>query len=59
MKVLLVFNAQFAGKAETTVHVPDNASDEYIKSLFEEELGSKYDENCYYEILSDKHSEKL
>ena len=46
MKIKLIFDAQFVGREEVTVEVPDNISDEEIKELFPKYLWVEYDENC-------------
>lgn len=46
MKIKLIFDAQFVGREEVTVEVPDTISDEDIKKLFPEYIGIEYDENC-------------
>lgn len=51
MKVKLVFDAQFCGRMESIVKVPDDATEEDIKELFPSELGLEYDKNCTIEIL--------
>lgn len=51
MKVKLIFSSQFVGYADVIVTVPDDSTDEYIESLFEEEMGVKFDDNCRYEKL--------
>lgn len=48
MKVKLIFDSQFVGYSEVTVDVPDDSTNEYIESLFEEEIGVKFDSNCDY-----------
>lgn len=48
MKVKLIFNAQFCGHAEKVIEVPDDSTDEFIESLFPEEMGLNYDDNCNY-----------
>ena len=49
MKVKLVFDAQFCGRMESVVDVPDDATEEDIQKLFPSELGLEYDENCHIE----------
>lgn len=51
MMVLFGYDA-FGDKFEQVDWVSDNSTDKEIKSLFEEILGIKYDNNCYYKILS-------
>ena len=51
IKIKLIFDAQFIGKVEHTVEVPDDISDNQIKSLFFKELGIQFDDNCYWEKL--------
>ena len=51
MKVRLVFDAQFCGRMESVIDVPDDATEEDIKKLFPSELGLEYDENCHIERL--------
>ena len=46
MKIKLIFDAQFVGREEVIVDVPDNISDEEIKELFPKYIGIEYDENC-------------
>lgn len=46
MRVKLVFDAQFCGRMESAVYVPDDATEEDIQKLFPSELGLEYDENC-------------
>lgn len=48
MKIKLIFDAQFVGREEVTVDVPDNISDEDIKELFPKHLGIEYDQNCFW-----------
>ena len=50
MKIKLIFDAQFVGREETVVDVPDNIPDEEIKKLFYSYLGVQFDENCHWEI---------
>lgn len=50
MKVTLVFDAQFCGRMEATVELPEEVSDEEIKALFPERLGIDFDENCYWTV---------
>lgn len=54
MKYRLWFDAQFCGREETIVDIPDGASDKYIKQMFEKEMGFPFDENCGYEIAKDQ-----
>lgn len=53
IKVKLVFNGQFTGKASTEVWLP-NISENTIKEAFQKELGVEYDNNCHYVVLSMK-----
>lgn len=47
-KVKLVFHAQFCGYLEEVVTVDDDATDEEIKARFQDVLGMKFDDNCYF-----------
>ena len=53
-KVKLIFAAQFCGYAERIIEVPADADDDYIKELFPEEMGLKFDDNCDFEFLKDE-----
>jgi hypothetical protein len=53
MKVMLYFSAQFCGSGEVEVDIPDDSTDEYIESLFEEEMGLKFDHNCWYNRINE------
>ena len=50
MKIKLIFNAQFVGRDEIIVDVPDDITDKEIKELFSKYLWMDYDENCYWII---------
>lgn len=54
MKIKLIFDAQFVGRDEVTVEVPDNITDVEIKKLFPQYLQLNYDENCSWEKLTNK-----
>ena len=43
-----MFDSQFVGTYDIIVDIPDDSTDEYIESLFEEEIGVKFDDNCNY-----------
>jgi hypothetical protein len=58
MKIKLCFNAQFVGSFNEIVEVLDEATDEYIKSLFPEKMGLPFDDNCWWEEIM-KKSEAL
>lgn len=51
MKIKLIFDAQFVGREEVIVDVPENISDEEIKELFPRYIGIEYDENCSWEMI--------
>lgn len=55
MKVRYTFAAQFCGCESLVTEVPDGLSDAEIKAYGEHEecLNMPWDENCYYEILTD------
>lgn len=53
-KVKLMFDAQFCGYAERIIEVPAEADEDYIKSLFPEEMGIPFDDNCFFEILENE-----
>ena len=53
MKVKLVFDAQFCGRIEETVDIPDDASEEEIKALFPKVLGMEFDDSCFWKIEED------
>ncbi len=48
IKIKLIFNAQFVGRDEAIVDVPDDITDEEIKELFPKYLWMDYDENCMW-----------
>lgn len=48
MKIKLIFDAQFVGRDEVVLDVPDDITDEEIKALFSKHLGMDFDENCYW-----------
>jgi hypothetical protein len=48
MKIKLIFDAQFVGRDEVFLDVPDDITDEEIKALFPKHLGMDFDENCYW-----------
>ena len=54
MRIKLVFDAQFCGRMESIVNIPDDTTEEHIKNLFPAELGIEYDENCSIELLDQK-----
>ena len=47
MKIKLIFNAQFVGRDEVVLDVPDDITDEEIKALFPKHLWMDLDKNCY------------
>ena len=53
-KVKLMFDAQFCGYAEGIIEVHAEADEDYIKSLFPEEMGIPFDDNCFFEILENE-----
>jgi hypothetical protein len=53
MQIKLCFAAQFVGSIYKDVEVPNNATDDYIKSLFSEEIGLEFDDNCWWEKISE------
>lgn len=48
MKIKLIFDAQFVGRDEVFLDVPDDITDEEIRALFPKHLGMDFDENCYW-----------
>lgn len=53
MRVLFGFNAQFCGKTEQVVELPDNTKEDTIKETFPDIIGITYDDNCYFDILDE------
>lgn len=54
MKVKLIFDAQFVGRLEEIVDVPDELVRDDVRSLFPAKLGVVYDDNCSFEIVSEE-----
>lgn len=52
-KLRLVFNAQFVGHDEAIVEVKDDITDDEIKALFPIVMWMEYDDNCYWEEVTD------
>jgi hypothetical protein len=50
MIVKLGFDSQFVGSWEDEFEIPDNSTEEYIKNMFPDKLGIKFNNECYYEI---------
>lgn len=52
--VRLIFDAQFVGRMECEVFVPEwrVANEQNINDLFLEVLGVEYDKNCSYEVIA-------
>ena len=51
-RLKLVFNAQFVGHDEAIVEVKDDITDDEIKALFPLVMRMEYDDNCYWEEVT-------
>lgn len=54
IKILLGFDAQFAGKVKRVVEVPNNITHKEIIELFTKVMNIQYNEDCYYEIQGER-----
>lgn len=52
IRVKFCFDSQFAGKMEKVAVLPEDITDEQIKSKFPEVLGLDYDDNCWFERIT-------